>query len=74
MLVDKLASTVSRGLSAVFGSRNERLIRALEPVVEEVSRLDEAFGALSDEELRGKTDEFRERLRPYVEKVEEAIN
>ena len=72
MLVDKLASTLSRGLSAVFGSRNQRLLRALEPLVEEVNRRDEEASTLSDEELRGKTDEFRERLRPYVEKVEEA--
>jgi len=72
MLADTVVGAINKGLSAVFGNRNDRLIAELEPVVEEVSRLDEAFSSLSDEQLRRKTDEFRERLRPYTGKVEEA--
>ena len=72
VLLDRVVETLNRGLTSVFGSHNQRIVCALEPVVEEVNRRDETFTTLSDEELRRKTEEFRERLRPYTEKVEQA--
>ena len=48
-------------LSRIFGD-NEREIRKYTPVVEEVNALEPGFEALSDDELRAKTDEFRTRL------------
>ncbi|MBI5368165.1 MAG: preprotein translocase subunit SecA [Planctomycetes bacterium] len=49
-------------LSRLFGSRNERLLRTFRPVVEQTTALEPAMQALSDEQLRGKTDEFKRRL------------
>ena len=72
MLADKLVDVLNQGLAVVFGNRNDRLIGTMESVAEEVNRLDEEFTTLSDAELRHKTEEFRERLRPSMEKVEEA--
>ncbi|MFO7871129.1 MAG: preprotein translocase subunit SecA [Kiritimatiellia bacterium] len=46
----------------LFGTKHERDIRALRPMVERINSLDEECRALSDEELRGKTTEFRQRL------------
>jgi|CXWL01.1.fsa_nt_gi preprotein translocase subunit SecA len=48
-------------LTKIFGS-NDREIRKYEPRVEEINALEAAFQALSDEELRAKTDEFKARL------------
>jgi len=45
-----------------FGSAHERRIRALRPRVAEINALEDTFAASSDEQLRGKTDEFRQRL------------
>ena len=42
---------------------NEREVRQLEPVVARINELEAEFTALSDAELRTKTDEFRARLR-----------
>jgi len=47
----------------MFGSRNERLVRAYMERVEAISALESEMQALSDEALRGKTDEFRRRYR-----------
>src|SRR5262245_15987943 len=47
----------------VFGSRNERTIRAILPTVERVNALEPSFEALSDAGLRAKTAEFRERRK-----------
>jgi preprotein translocase subunit SecA len=49
-------------LKKIFGTKNEREIKRLEPLVEEVNSLEPEISGLSDEELRGKTGEFRERL------------
>ncbi|MGE0370513.1 MAG: preprotein translocase subunit SecA [Gammaproteobacteria bacterium] len=53
---------VSKFLSKIFGSRNERLLKRLRAVVERVNLLEDTFAALSDDDLRAKTDEFRRRL------------
>jgi preprotein translocase subunit SecA len=42
---------------------NEREVRRLEPVVAQINALEPEFTALSDAELRAKTEEFRARLR-----------
>ncbi|QQS20654.1 MAG: preprotein translocase subunit SecA [Candidatus Moraniibacteriota bacterium] len=47
--------------SRLFGS-NDRVIAKFRPVVEKINRLDGKISALSDEALRAKTEEFRERI------------
>ena len=56
-------------LTSVFGSRNERLLKQLSGIVKKINALEPQMQALSDEELRAKTDEFRRRL-----KAEEALD
>jgi preprotein translocase subunit SecA len=49
-------------LKRVFGSRNERLLKAMSKSVARTNALESAVQELSDLDLRAKTDEFRERL------------
>ncbi|MFA6048212.1 MAG: preprotein translocase subunit SecA [Parcubacteria group bacterium] len=49
-------------LKKLFGS-NEREIAKFKPVVEKINNLETEISQLSDEELRAKTDKFRERLK-----------
>jgi preprotein translocase subunit SecA len=49
-------------LTRLFGSRNDRIIRGYEASVRKAGSFETALQALSDEALRGKTDEFRKRL------------
>ena len=53
---------ISGLLKKVFGSRNDRLIRQYSKSVRAINALEPAMEALSDAELRAKTDEFRTRL------------
>jgi preprotein translocase subunit SecA len=49
-------------LKKVFGSRNDRLIKQYSRTVRRINALEPTMTALSDDALRGKTAEFRERL------------
>ncbi|WP_145606978.1 preprotein translocase subunit SecA [Yersinia intermedia] len=49
-------------LTKVFGSRNDRTLRRMRKVVDQISRMEPEIEKLTDTELRAKTDEFRERL------------
>jgi preprotein translocase subunit SecA len=53
---------VSRFLKFFFGSRNERQLKRMGKVVSQISALAEEVGALTDDQLREKTDEFKRRL------------
>ena len=56
-----LSEGVSEGLVRLFGSSNERRIRQMRPLVARINELEPAMQALSDEELKAKTVEFRGR-------------
>jgi preprotein translocase subunit SecA len=49
-------------LKKIFGTKNEREIKRLWPLVEEVNSFEASISALSDSELKGKTAEFRKRI------------
>jgi len=49
-------------LTMIFGSRNERLLKQFQKSVTAVNALESSMEQLSDEQLRGKTQEFRARI------------
>jgi preprotein translocase subunit SecA len=49
-------------LTQIFGSRNDRLIKQYRKTVVLINALEAEYEALSDEQLRAKTDEFRARV------------
>ncbi|MEZ9364917.1 preprotein translocase subunit SecA [Vibrio sp. 10N.286.49.E11] len=53
---------ITKLLTKVIGSRNDRTLRRLRKIVKEINNFEPTFEALSDEELKAKTVEFRERL------------
>ncbi len=50
-------------LKKIFGSRNDRILKQLKRQVEQINALEPQMQALSDDELRAKTDSFRERIK-----------
>ena len=52
---------MAKFLTRIFGSRNQRLLRQYSKVVNKINAMEESLQALSDGELRAKTDEFRQR-------------
>uniref|UniRef100_A0A7C4MM04 Protein translocase subunit SecA n=1 Tax=Desulfatirhabdium butyrativorans TaxID=340467 RepID=A0A7C4MM04_9BACT len=49
-------------LTKVFGSKNEREIRRIAPLVDRINSLESDLKPLSDDALRNKTNEFRSRI------------
>ncbi len=49
-------------LKKIFGTAQDRLLRKYSKIVEKVNAFDEKYKSLSDDELRNKTAEFRERF------------
>ncbi len=49
-------------IKKLFGSKNDRELKRLTPMVEEINTYFESYQPLSEDELKGKTDEFKQRL------------
>ena len=49
-------------LTKIFGTRSEKEIKKIQPLVDQILALEPEYSALSEEELRGKTALFKERL------------
>ena len=49
-------------LTQIFGSRNERLLKTYRKDVERINALEPQFEGLSDDQLRAKTEEFKQRI------------
>ena len=56
-------------LTKVFGSSNQRFLKSIMPLVEKINLLEPSVKALSDDELRGRTAQFKERLQKAVADV-----
>ncbi|HWC77024.1 MAG TPA: preprotein translocase subunit SecA, partial [Blastocatellia bacterium] len=54
----------------IFGSANERLLKRLWPIVHEINALEPEMQGLSDDELRSRTAEFRERISRCMAEAE----
>jgi preprotein translocase subunit SecA len=50
-------------LKKLFGTKNERELKRLQPMVEEISSLEPSVSGLSDDALAAKTGEFRNRMK-----------
>ena len=49
-------------LKLLLGDPNARKLKRYQPIVSDINLLEEEFAPLSDDQLRGKTAEFQERL------------
>ena len=67
-VLDAAPAAIARGVNSVLkvlmrGSRTDRVMRELQPLVEAINRLEADIVLLDDDALRGKTEEFRLRLK-----------
>src|SRR3954466_7266246 len=54
-------------LKKILGSKNQREIKRMMPLVRRINELDEQFKSLSDDELRAKTAQWQEELRAITD-------
>ena len=64
---------IGKALAKVFGTSNEREIKRMRPLMEQVNALEEQLKQLTDEQLRARTAEFRARIKERVKEIEEAM-
>ena len=53
---------IGKVFSKIFGTHNERELKSLAPVIEQIEALEDEYRGLTDETLKAKTAEFKERL------------
>ncbi|UCE23613.1 MAG: hypothetical protein JSU74_09955, partial [Candidatus Zixiibacteriota bacterium] len=49
-------------ITKIFGTKHERDIKKMIPLVEEINQFYDQFEKVSDDDLKAKTDEFKQRL------------
>jgi len=62
-MFEALKQRLTRLLERIFGTKYERDMKRIGPIVAEINRNYEELSSVSDEDLRGMTDTFREELR-----------
>ncbi|MEQ8762954.1 MAG: preprotein translocase subunit SecA, partial [Planctomycetota bacterium] len=60
--LDNISVSVGKSLKKVFGDSNTRALKAIEPTVQRINELESSMQSLTDEQLRAKTPEFKQRL------------
>jgi preprotein translocase subunit SecA len=58
-MIDKL-------LTKIFGSENQRYLKTIQPIISQINELEPSVKKLSDDELRARTAEFKERVARHV--------
>lgn len=53
---------ISRIIAKIIGTNNERQIKRMQPLVEQINAFEPSIAALSDEQLKQKTTEFKAQL------------
>jgi preprotein translocase subunit SecA len=53
-------------LTKIFGSSNQRFLKTITPIVDKINSLEPSMKSLSDDQLRAKTAEFKERVKSAV--------
>ncbi|KIA95493.1 preprotein translocase subunit SecA [Pedobacter kyungheensis] len=61
-------------LAKIFGSKSERDIKAIQPLVVKINEHYSKFSALSNDELRGKTIEFKSRIADFLTEIDGKIS
>ncbi|MDH3427055.1 MAG: preprotein translocase subunit SecA [Gemmatimonadota bacterium] len=60
-------------INSVFGTRFAREMKKLQPIVNEILRHEEALAAVSEQELKSRTETFRALIRERTEAIESEI-
>ena len=68
-----MANFIEKLFGSLFGNKNERERKALQPLIEEINAEYEKLKSLSNDELRAKTQEFKARIREHLAELDQEI-
>ena len=55
------------------GNKSEKDVKKIEPQIERINKFFDQYQNLSNDELRGKTNEFKQRIKQYLSDIDEII-
>ena len=62
---------IDKFLTKVFGSSNQRFLKSVQPLVNDINALEPAIKKLTDEELKARSDFFKNKVREAVAGIED---
>jgi len=65
---------ISKALTSIFGTKSERDLKKLWPIVDEINSFEDEMKALTDDELKQKTESFRELIKERTKDVSHQIS
>jgi preprotein translocase subunit SecA len=65
---------ITKGLAKLFGSKSNRDIKEVTPIVAAINELFNSYQSLSNDELRAKTAEFKARIAEHLKEIDARIN
>jgi len=63
-------SILTKGLAKLFGSKSDRDIKEVMPLVKEINTVYESLKSISDDDLRNKTLEFKDRIAEFLKDID----
>jgi len=64
---------IGKALKAVFGTKNDRELKRMRRLVVKINALEETYQALSDEQIKEKTEEFKARVQEKGESLDSLL-
>lgn len=58
-MLDKIGKVITK----IFGSKSEKDIKKIQPILDEIKSYEDQIKQLSDDELKGKTEEFKQKIK-----------
>src|SRR4051794_25638439 len=56
------------------GNKSEKDVKKIQPQVEKINQFFNEYQSLSNDALRNKTQEFKQRIQEYLKEIDQAIN
>lgn len=69
-----MSNLFTKGLSKLFGSKSDRDIKEVMPYVEQINKAYEGLDGISDDALRGKTQEIKDQIAADLKEVDDQLS
>ncbi len=69
-----MLNTLIKGISGLFSNKSEKDTKALLPVVQEINEYFQSYAALTHDQLRDKTKEFKGRIAVHLKEIDDQIS
>lgn len=68
-----MINSIIKGISKIFGDKSERDIKTMKPIVDQINGYFEQYKSLSNDELRAKTTEFKNRIAEHLKSIDDEL-